>query len=82
MKCPNCNHHFHYKQAVIVEYNGVPMSLRELASETGLSVSTIRNRYVRGDRGSRLVRPADEKYAGKVAQSSKHSQEIHVEPSA
>jgi hypothetical protein len=63
MKCPNCSHHFHYRQAVVVEHQGTPMSLREVSTATGIAYSTLQNRYRRGDRGEQLVRPADEKYS-------------------
>jgi uncharacterized OB-fold protein len=63
MKCPNCSHVFHYRQAVRVEHNGDEVNLVELAKLTGIAYSTLQNRYRRGDRGEKLVRPADEKYS-------------------
>lgn len=63
MKCPACNHHFHYRQAVIVEHGGEPKSLRELSTATGIPYSTLQNRYRRGDRGEDLWREVDKKYS-------------------
>lgn len=63
MKCPNCQHTFHYRQAVKVEHNGDELNLVELSKLTGIAYSTLQNRYRRGDRGEQLTRPADEKYS-------------------
>lgn len=70
MKCPNCHHHFHYRQAIVVEHNGEPMSLRELSKVTGIAYSTLQNRYRAGDRDADLVRPADMKYSRQVVSNS------------
>ena len=42
---------------VIVEYQGVQMCLAEAAEKSGISYSTLCNRYQHGDRGERLFRP-------------------------
>jgi hypothetical protein len=62
-----------------VEYQGQPMSLRELASIVGLPARTIQYRYHAGDRGERLIRPVSQGARNDLAQSSNVSQEIHVE---
>lgn len=63
MKCPHCQKHIASNRAVVVEHNGEPMSLRALALENGLPPATVVHRYQRGDRGDRLIRPADTRYS-------------------
>ena len=64
----------------VIEHEGQPMSLRELASIVGLSARTIQHRYSVGDRGERLTRPIGQGARTDLAQISNVSQEIHVEP--
>ena len=59
--CPsNCRWATKYEQAnnrrntIVVEYNGESHSLSEWAEIKGINKSTLKNRYWRGDRGSRL----------------------------
>jgi transcription initiation factor TFIIIB Brf1 subunit/transcription initiation factor TFIIB len=61
VQCPKCNHRFHGLQAIIVEIDGEPRSLREVARMTGVAYSTVRNRYLAGDRGKFLTRKPDPK---------------------
>lgn len=83
MKCPACNHHFHYRQSIVIEHQGEPLSLRELSSISGIAYSTLQNRYRRGDRGDELLRPVDSKYSRQVVSNlSKVPHELHVEPVA
>lgn len=63
-----------------VEYQGQPMSLRELASVVGLEARTIQHRYSVGDRDARLIRPISQGARRDLAHTSKFSQELHVKP--
>lgn len=65
-----------------IEYQGEPMSLRELASIVGLPARTIQHRYSVGDRGERLIRPIGQGARNDLAHTSNVSQEFHAEPSA
>lgn len=66
MKCPHCGKHSQItRRAVVVEHNGEPMSLRELAQAVGLPASTVIHRYARGWRGEKLIEPADQKYTAR-----------------
>lgn len=47
------------RPSVTVEYNGEPMSLRELAEKTGHAHSTLTARYRRGIRMPELLAPPD-----------------------
>lgn len=58
MKCPHCSKHYASNRAVVVEYNGESMSLRELAFAVGLPPSTLIQRYARGKRDAELIKPA------------------------
>ena len=42
---------------IIVEYEGVEMTLAEAAEKSGINYNTLKNRYHKGDRGDRLFRP-------------------------
>lgn len=44
------------RNSILVEYNGTMLNITELALSTGISRSTLNNRYWRGDRGDRLLR--------------------------
>lgn len=63
VKCPHCGKRYANNKTVIVEHNGEPMSLRELAQTVGLAPSTLVHRYARGKRGAELIEPADERFA-------------------
>src|SRR5437868_12210705 len=65
MKCPHCGKRYANNRTVVVEHNGAPMSLRELAAEVGLAPSTLIGRYGRGHRGDSLIRAADKRYGRK-----------------
>lgn len=65
MKCPHCGEVYPNNRSAAVEYNGSSMSLKELAAAIGVPYPTVTGRWRRGDRGEKLIRPADEKYARK-----------------
>jgi hypothetical protein len=46
-----------------IKHQGKRVRFRALCAKFGLSYKTLWGRYQRGDRGERLVRPADAKYA-------------------
>jgi hypothetical protein len=48
-------------EAIIVEHDGEPRSLCELADLAGLARSTVSRRYRKGLRGAALIAPADPK---------------------
>ena len=45
------------RKNVIVEYNGVEMSLAEASEKSGIKYGALQSRYYHGDRGDRLFRP-------------------------
>lgn len=52
---------------IAVEYQGEPMSLRELAQRTGVPHSTLTHRYRQGIRGADLLAPPKNKGGRKRA---------------
>jgi hypothetical protein len=65
MRCPHCNVLFNHphRRDIVIEHEGVPMSLLELGERVGIAYSTLRHRYVHGDRGERLIRTPDQSRA-------------------
>lgn len=47
----------------VIRHQGKRVTFRTLCHVFGLSYKTLWRRYQRGDRGARLVRPAEAKYA-------------------
>lgn len=47
------------RPTIVVEYEGVPMSLRELSQRTGIPHSSLVRRYRNGRRGESLIAPPD-----------------------
>jgi hypothetical protein len=44
-----------------VLHNGEELTLRELATATGINPATIFKRWTQGDRGEKLIRPLDKR---------------------
>lgn len=42
---------------IVLNYDGIDMTLIEIAEKLGLKYTTLHSRYTRGDRGERLFRP-------------------------
>lgn len=51
------------KRNIYVEINGVTKTLTDWARHIGINEKTMSNRYVQGDRGSRLIRPLEKKFS-------------------
>lgn len=60
MICPHCG--VDVRRSVVGEYQGEPVSLRQLAKRTGIAYATLAARYRNGHRGELLTRPVDPKY--------------------